>query len=97
MDYTFDQSAALLNMGRNTLIRRLREEGMLGKDNLPAGRWRGHGAFRVITRTYTHPVLGYRHYGRTVITPKGLDAVRRKLGMTQHIESGHDVRAWAHQ
>lgn len=84
MDYTFDQAAALLNMGRNTLIRRLREKGMLGKDNLPAGRWRGHGAFRVITRTYTHPVLGYRHYGKTLITKVGFAEIRRHFEKTHY-------------
>ena len=83
MEYTFDQAAALLNMGRNTLIRRLREEGMLGKDNLPTGRWRGRGVFRVITRMYQHPVAGYSHYGRTVITANGLNTVSQKLGLAQ--------------
>ena len=95
MEYTFDQAAALLNMGRNTLIRRLREEGMLGKDNLPTSRWRGRGVFRVITKMYRHPVAGYSHYGRTVITVKGLNAVSRKLGIAQHQPEGtRNAASW---
>ncbi|ROQ39350.1 phage antirepressor protein KilAC domain-containing protein [Marinobacter sp. 3-2] len=93
MEYTFDQAAALLNMGRNTLIRRLREEGMLGTDNLPTSRWRGRGVFRVITKMYRHPVAGYIHYGRTVITVKGLNAVSRKLRLAQHQPEGSRNRA----
>ncbi|MBK1874611.1 phage antirepressor KilAC domain-containing protein [Marinobacter sp. 1-3A] len=95
MEYTFDQAAALLNMGRNSLIRRLREEGMLGQDNLPTGRWRGRGVFRVITRMYRHPVTGYCHYGRTVITANGLNAVSRKLGLSRYRpEVGRPATGW---
>jgi len=79
--YTLDQAAALLNLGRNTLARRLRDAGMLGRDNLPAGRYRGSKWLRVKTGVYHHPITGWTHYGRTEITDAGLDHIACKLGI----------------
>ncbi|KAA0011164.1 hypothetical protein F0A17_13640 [Billgrantia pellis] len=79
--YTLDQAAALLNLGRNTLTRRLRQAGMLGPDNLPAGAYRGGRLLRVKTGTYRHPVAGWTHYGRTEVTDAGLDHIATKLGI----------------
>lgn len=80
MEYTFDQAAGLLNIGRNTLIRQLRDQGMLCRQNLPTGRWRGSGVFAVQMSFYRHPTLGQRPYGRTKITTRGLDVIAYKLG-----------------
>jgi hypothetical protein len=78
--YSVDAAAALLNMGRNTLLRRLRELGLLGADNLPAGRERGGPHFRVVPRMFRHPVNGWTHYGRTEITAQGLSYIAKRLG-----------------
>ncbi|MEQ5834200.1 phage antirepressor KilAC domain-containing protein [Marinobacter sp. NFXS9] len=80
MEYTFDQAAGLLNIGRNTLTRQLREQGMLCRYNLPTGRWRGSDVFRVVMSSYRHPTLGNRPYGRTLITNTGLDVIAAKIG-----------------
>lgn len=77
--YSFDAAAARLNIGRNTLIRRLRELGLLNAENLPAGRERGGRNFRVRCRSYQHPVTGSTHYGRTELTEQGLALVARLL------------------
>lgn len=80
--YTLDQAAPLLNLGRNTLARRLREAGVLGSDNLPAGPYRGRVNLVVVaTGTYWHPICGWTHYGRTEFTDAGLDHIARKLGI----------------
>lgn len=95
MPYTFDEAAALLNMGRNTLTRQLRSLGMIGRDNLPTPRWRGRGTFQVKTGMYEHPVLGYRHYGRTLITESGLNTVARHLGKDRYRpHPGKPATAW---
>ncbi|WP_155489486.1 hypothetical protein [Vibrio alginolyticus] len=80
--YTLDQAAPLLNLGRNTLARQLREAGVLGADNLPAGPYRGRvNLVLVATGTYWHPICGWTHYGRTEFTDAGLDHIARKLGI----------------
>ncbi|SFT96413.1 hypothetical protein [Halomonas saccharevitans] len=80
--YPLDQAAPLLNLGRNTLARRLRDVGVLGPDNLPAGPYRGRVALVIVaTGTYWHPICGWTHYGRTEFTDAGLDHIARKLGI----------------
>ena len=80
--YTLDQAAALLNLGRNTLARRLRDAGVLGRDNLPAGRYRGNTRLVLVaTGVYQHPVIGWTHYGRTEFTDAGLDHIADRLGI----------------
>src|SRR5690554_2466060 len=80
--YTLDQAASLLNIGRNTLARRLREAGVLGADNLPAGPYRGRVNLVVVaTGTYWHPICGWTHYDRTEFTDAGLDHIAAKLGI----------------
>lgn len=92
--YTLDQAAALLNIGRNTLTRRLRDAGVLGPDNLPAGRYRGNTQLMLVaTGTYRHPVTGWTHYGRTEITDAGLDHIADRLGIDiDHLPRIHATR-----
>lgn len=81
--YTLDQAAPLLNLGRNTLARRLRQAGILGRDNLPAGPYRGRVHLVIVaTGTFWHPICGWTHYGRSEFTDAGLDHIARKLGIT---------------
>ena len=91
--YTLDQAAALLNLGRNTLTRRLRDAGVLGRDNLPAGRYRGGKYLAVKTGVFHHPVAGWTHYGRTEITDAGLDHIADRLGIAiDHLPTIHATR-----
>lgn len=93
--YSLDQAAGLLNIGRNTLARRLREAGVLGADNLPAGRYRGNTRLVLVaTGTYWHPICGWTHYGRTELTDAGLDHVADRLGIAiDHLPKHHAHRA----
>ncbi|SFT54741.1 hypothetical protein [Halomonas saccharevitans] len=97
--YTLDQAASLLNLDRNTLARRLREAGVLGNDNLPAGPYRRNrrGNTRLVlvaTGVYWHPICGWTHYGRTELTDAGLDHVADRLGITiDHLPAHHARRA----
>lgn len=82
-------------MKRNTLTRRLRELGMIDRSNLPTGPWRDRGTFKVKVSTFNHPVIGYRHYGQTLITESGLNTVARKLGLARYRpEPGQKAVAW---
>ncbi|MYL22513.1 hypothetical protein GLV89_01680 [Halomonas alkaliantarctica] len=81
--YTLNQAAPLLNLGRNTLASLLREAGVLGADNLPAGAYRGNTRLMLVaTGTYWHPICGWTHYGRTEFTDAGLDHIAAKLGIS---------------
>lgn len=73
--YSFDAAAARLNTGRNTLMRKLREFGLLTPENLPAGRERNGPHFRVRHGVYQHPVTGWTQYSRTEVTEQGLDYI----------------------
>ena len=80
--YPLNHAAALLNLGRNVLARRLREAGVLGADNLPTGPYRGRVELVIVaTGTYRHPIAGWTHYGRTEFTDAGLDHIAAKLGI----------------
>ena len=79
VEYTFDQAAALLDTGRNTLARELRRLKMLDKHNMPAGPFRGKGIFVVKTGTYEHPTNGKTPYTKTLITARGLELIRYRL------------------
>ncbi|SDG27519.1 regulatory protein, Fis family [Onishia taeanensis] len=88
--YSLDQAAGLLNIGRNTLARRLREAGVLGDDNLPMGRYRGNTRLVLVaTGTYWHPICGWTHYGRTEFTDAGLDHIADRLGINIEHLPGH--------
>ena len=95
--YTLDQAAPLLNLGRNTLARRLREAGVLGDDNLPVGRYRGNTRLVLVaTGVYWHPICGWTHYGRTELTDAGLDHVADRLGIAiDYLPEHHARRAAA--
>ncbi|WP_442489359.1 hypothetical protein [Halomonas litopenaei] len=93
--YTLEQAAPLLNLGRNTLARRLRQAGVLGPDNLPTGPYRGRVNLVIVaTGTYWHPICGWTHYGRTELTDAGLDHVADRLGIAiDHLPTHHARRA----
>lgn len=84
MEYTFDQAAALLDMGRNTLTRTLRELRMLDRTNLPTGPYRGQGVFVVETGTYNHPTRGATPYTKTRVTEKGLRIIQARIAAKRH-------------
>lgn len=81
--YTLDQAAARLNIGRNTLARRLRDEArMLDRQNLPTPRYRGSRYMRVRVTGYDHPVRGRCESHRVLFTDQGLRHVAHALHLT---------------
>lgn len=81
MRYSLEKAAAYLGMGRNQFTRALKDKGLLQKDNLPANRYLHRGWFTVQPSSYNHPIVGTKHYGRTYITPRGLDYIAGQLGI----------------
>lgn len=84
MTYSLKEAAQLLNMGRNTLARQMKDQGILGPDNLPTGRHLGGPHLVVKTTGYYHPILGYTHHGSTQVTEQGLDWLADRLGVAIH-------------
>ena len=81
--YTLDEAAARLNIGRNTLARRLRREArMLDAQNLPAPQFRGSTSMRVRVGGYDHPTRGRCEYHRVLFTPEGLRRIAAALDLT---------------
>lgn len=79
MEYTFDQAAAALDMGRNSLTRSLRHMKILDRQNMPASLYRGKGIFVVKTGAYKHPINGPTPYTKTLITEKGLAIIKSRF------------------
>lgn len=81
--YTLDEAAARLNIGRNTLARRLRNDArMLDACNLPTPRYRGSPYMRVRVSGYNHPALGRQEYHRVLFTRQGLRRIASALKLT---------------
>lgn len=75
----FGHFAKNIGLGRNILFRKLRDIGVLMRDNIPYQEYMDRGYFRVVEGTYSNG--GYsKIYQRTLITPKGQDYLQRKLG-----------------
>lgn len=72
-------AAKSLNVGRTTLMRQLREKGVLMSNRQPYRRHEKY--FKVVQRTRLdhHGVL--QRYDVTLVRPEGLDFIRRKLGL----------------
>jgi anti-repressor protein len=79
--YDMGAAAKVLGIGRNTLFRRLRDEGILQTgSNLPYQRFAHH--FKVTTAPYSTND-GSTHVSYTTrVRPTGLDYIARKLGIT---------------
>jgi hypothetical protein len=84
--YSLSETAAKLDIGRNTMTRHLRELGVLDRQNLPAGRYREDPRLVVRKRRYTHPVTGLTEYGRTEVTEDGVRFISQIL--STHWEHG---------
>lgn len=79
--YSFEHVAKMLHAelgyGRNNLIKRLRELGILEASRLPYQRYAQH--FKVVAQSYLDK-QGIRHATQTTkVYPSGVDFIRRKL------------------
>lgn len=81
MAYTFNQTADLLHQGRNSMLSKLRKQGVLDANNKPQGRYSGQGFFVVANGSYKHPnpEKGRVPYQKTLVTEKGLVLIENLL------------------
>lgn len=98
MAHNFADTAKILGTGRNKLCKQLREKGVLMKNNLPKQKYICKGIFTVSHRTFDHSVIGLKHYGKTLVTEKGIDWIANELNLTaptceQHNQPDHPSAA----
>lgn len=79
-------AAKTLNMGvgRNTMFKILRDEGILQKDNIPYQTYVDRGYFRCIESKFSMPDGTQRINIKTVVQQKGLDFIRKTILQSQH-------------
>lgn len=77
--FTINQAAKLLQTGEKKLFKKLRQSGVLGDDNLPKQQHISAGRFVVAQRSYTHPIVGTKYYGVTLVTDKGIAWLRENI------------------
>lgn len=79
-------AAKTLNMGvgRNTMFKILRDEGILQKDNIPYQTYVDRGYFRCIESKFSMPDGTQRINIKTVVQQKGLDFIRKTILQNQH-------------
>ena len=69
--YSMEAAAKVLGIGRNTLFRMLRDDGVLLASNLPAQRYMHH--FVITASSWTHPSTGVENLTNTTrVRPSGL-------------------------
>lgn len=78
---SMNETAKLLGLGRNKMMRKLREWGLLMKDNAPYQSEVDAGHFTTHESPWTHPKTGkVKAVTVTDVTQKGLDYLRRRFG-----------------
>lgn len=79
-------AAKTLNMGvgRNTMFKILRDEGILQKDNIPYQTYVDKGYFRCIESRFSMPDGTQRINIKTVVQQKGLDFIRKTIQQSRH-------------
>lgn len=74
----FLEFSKIIKIGRNTLFSKLREHGILMRDNMPYQYYIDRGYFKCIENAFTQNNIK-RIYTKTMITAKGQDYLVRKL------------------
>ena len=74
----FGHFAKNIGLGRNTLLKKLRENGVLMWDNIPYAEFMNRGYFRVVEGTYKNGEYN-KIYQKTLITPKGQVYLQKRL------------------
>ena len=75
---SFLEFGKFLNIGRTTLIWKLKELGFLMKDNIPYQRFIDRGYFKCVEKTFNNNGKE-TIYNKTMITSKGQDYLTKKL------------------
>ncbi|GAA3555985.1 phage antirepressor KilAC domain-containing protein [Marinobacter xestospongiae] len=72
-------AAKLLNLGPRKMIQALKARKILDRNRLPNWRYTQRGYFRVSTKSFNHPTRGLQHSAKTLVTPAGLEFLRREF------------------
>lgn len=80
--YSMQTTAKLVGIGVHKLFDALRRERVLSRDNLPYQRYINAGYFVVHHGEWSHPTIGARHYGRTLVTVSGLRWIKDIINAT---------------
>lgn len=76
---TLAEAAKTLNLGPRKMIQALKRRGILDQYRLPNWRYTQRGLFRVETKSFNHPVRGLQHSAKTLVTPAGLEFLRKEF------------------
>ncbi|EFO9039077.1 antirepressor, BRO family protein [Campylobacter jejuni] len=74
----FLEFSKIVKIGRNTIFSKLRESGILMRDNMPYQEYITRGYFKCVENAFTQNNIK-RIYTKTMITAKGQDYLVRKL------------------
>lgn len=76
---TLQEAARVLNLGPRKMIRAMKQRGIIDQHRLPNWRYTQRGLFRVETKSFNHPVRGLQHSAKTLVTPAGLEFLRKEF------------------
>lgn len=76
---TLAEAAKTLNLGPRKMIRALKSRGILDNQRLPSWRYTNRGLFKVETKSFNHPVRGLQHSAKTLVSPAGLEFLRKEF------------------
>ena len=77
--YDMKRAAELVGIGRNTLIKFLKETKVLNPDRLPYFKFQQLGYFKLHTSVYTHAIHGEMARNKTMVTPRGIEFISHLL------------------
>lgn len=76
---TLSEAARVLNLGPRKMIQALKARKILDAQRLPNWRYTQRGYFQVETKSFTHPVRGLQHSAKTLVTPQGVEFLRKEF------------------
>ncbi|WP_296263980.1 MULTISPECIES: phage antirepressor KilAC domain-containing protein [unclassified Pseudomonas] len=79
MERTLAQTAKVFGISRNTLIRKMREQGLLDDTNLPRYRTRDREYLRVKEGSWYHPKAGMQYSESTRVKQAGIIWLAERL------------------
>lgn len=79
--HPMDVAAKMLGTGRVRLFRMLREQHILDQNNMPFQVYIDRGYFKVFQGQWLHPKAGMQYYAKPTVTNKGIDWLKKELGL----------------
>ena len=76
---TLAEAAKTLNLGPRKMIQALKRRKVIDQYRLPNWRYTQQGFFKVETKAFNHPVRGLQHSAKTLVTPAGLEFLRKEF------------------